>query len=265
MRLAVREATTLDWTRRRPLPAGERAVHLLMKRLYPGADLIIANSSGTAADLARGGIAPAGLIRVIHNPVVSEGLFEMQRDVVPHRWLQGGDIPVLIAVGRLHEAKDHATAIRALAAVRRTRAARLLILGEGPERRRLAELAAGLGVGDSVDLPGFVANPHAWLSRSALLVSSSRWEGFGNVLVEALAAGTPVVSTDCPGGPREILDGGRFGRLVPVGDHEALARAVMETLDGPPPREIMIERAMAFSIGRIAPVYLEALGLTESA
>ncbi|MDD3643066.1 MAG: glycosyltransferase [Candidatus Krumholzibacteria bacterium] len=259
MRLVVREATTLDWSRRRPLPVNERAVRVLMERLYPGADLVVANSHGTAADLVGSGIVPGDRVRVIHNPVVCDEIFEKQREAAPHRWLQGGGIPVLIAVGRLHESKDHATAIRAFAAIRRDRAARLVILGEGPERGRLLELADELHVAEDLDLPGFTANPHAWLARASALVCSSRWEGFGNVLVEALAAGTPVISTDCPGGPGEILGGGRFGRLVPVGDHEALARSIVETLDDPPGRDLLVERAMDFTIDRISSLYLEAL------
>lgn len=263
VRLVVREANTMEWYRRRPLPIKERAVHALMKLLYPGAELIVANSRDTADDLVAGGIVGADRIRVIHNPVVREEVFAQQKEAPPHRWLQERQIPVVIAIGRLHAQKDFVTAIRAFASIRRRRELRMVILGEGSERDRLLRLAGELGVDKDVDLPGFTANPHAWLARAAALVCSSRWEGFGNVLVEAMAAGTPVVSTDCPGGPREILDGGRFGRLVPVGDHEALARAVAEVLDEPPDRELLVGRAMDFSVDRISSLYLDALGIAR--
>ncbi len=142
---------------------------------------------------------------------------------------------MLLAVGNLTPPKDYPTLIRALALVRREHDVRLMILGEGRERPGLEDLVRELGLTGHVALPGFAANPYAYLARAAVFVLSSAWEALPTVLIEALAVGVPVVATDCRHGPREILDGGRYGRLVPVGDAEAMAQAVAEALRGPPP------------------------------
>ena len=136
----------------------------------------------------------------------------------------------------------------------------LLILGEGTERDRLLDIVKELGLDHFVEFHGFVSNPHAYISRASVLALSSRWEGFGNVLVEALAAGTPVVSTDCPGGPSEILEYGTFGKLVPVGNAEAFADAILNTLDDSPDRNALVDRAKDFSIDIITSRYMEVLG-----
>ncbi|HHX87771.1 MAG TPA: glycosyltransferase, partial [Firmicutes bacterium] len=137
--------------------------------------------------------------------------------------------------------------------------ARLIILGEGPQREALEQLIHSLGLGDQVQLPGFVNNPYRYMAQAAVFVLSSRREGFGNVLVEALAAGAPVVSTDCPGGPAEILEQGRYGRLVPVGDLDRMAEAVLETLNHPPAPQLLRLRAEDFSMEQILPLYREVL------
>ena len=132
-----------------------------------------------------------------------------------------------------------------------------MILGEGEEKRTLEKLASELAITNRVAMPGFVANPYPWMKQARVFVLSSRWEGFGNVIAEALACGTPVVSTDCPSGPSDILSGGEYGRLVPVGDVEALAAAMDEALDAQVDREALVARGMEFSVERIAPRYLE--------
>jgi glycosyltransferase involved in cell wall biosynthesis len=169
----------------------------------------------------------------------------------------------LLGVGRLEPQKDFALLLRAFARIRRERAARLLILGEGRERPRLTQLAKALGVADSVDLPGFVPNPYAHMTRANLFVLSSRYEGLGNVVIEALACGCPVVSTDCPSGPAEVLDRGRYGRLVPVGDPAALAQAILAALEEPVDRARLRGRAAQFSVERAARRYLELMGGDE--
>jgi glycosyltransferase involved in cell wall biosynthesis len=138
---------------------------------------------------------------------------------------------------------------------------RLIILGEGRDRVALEQLAAREGVGTDVALPGFQSNPYAWLSRARLFVLSSAWEGSPNALTEAMALGVPVVSTDCRSGPRELLDGGRYGRLVPVGDVDALAAAMLETLERPPPAETLTEAVHDYGAQSSARHYLRALGL----
>lgn len=203
------------------------AIRLVM----PRADAIVAVSSGAADDLARTAGIPRERVEVIFNPVVSPRMYLRSLEAPTHRWLaQAGDLPVIVGVGRLTPQKDFATLMRAFHLVRQQRPARLLILGEGPERPALERLALELGIADHVELPGFEANPYAALANSAVFVLSSRWEGLPTVLIEALALGVPVVATDCASGPREILDGGRIGPLAPVGDEEALSGAILSQL-----------------------------------
>ena len=170
-------------------------------------------------------------------------------------WLEAPSCPLILAVGRLHRQKDFPTLLRAFALIRHQIPTRLLILGEGAERGALERLSGALGIGTEINLPGFVKNPAAWMARAAVLVLSSSWEGLPRVLLEALAVGCPVVSTDCPSGPREILAEGRFGRLIPVGDPNAMAAAILETLANPPPREALQARAAEFSLARMLEGY----------
>jgi glycosyltransferase involved in cell wall biosynthesis len=180
---------------------------------------------------------------VIYNPVIDSDMIGLAGQRPDHPWVSPGQPPVILGVGRLVPAKDFATLIRAFAEVRRRRAARLVILGEGPERPALTALAAELGLTDDVSLPGFKANALAYMAGSAVFVLSSAWEGLPTVLIEALAAGARVVSTDCPSGPREILQEGRLGALVPVGNATALAGAILDALERPaepvPPDALM--------------------------
>ncbi|MFP8875175.1 MAG: glycosyltransferase, partial [Myxococcota bacterium] len=165
-------------------------------------------------------------------------------------------------VGRFVAQKDYPTLMRAFALVRKERPARLLILGEArkPRRReRLLELAKQLGVADDVELPGHVRNPMAYMTRAAVFALSSSWEGLPGVLIEALACGCPVVATDSPGGSSEILAGGAYGRLVPIGDPEALAKALLATLDEPRQEARQKLRAAHFSVDASADSYLDAL------
>ena len=166
---------------------------------------------------------------------------------------------MVLGAGKLKKQKDFATLVKAFAEVRHRRLARLVILGEGPRRGALLALARKLGVAEDIELPGFVANPFAFMARSSVFVLSSAWEGFGNVLVEAMACGCPVVSTDCPSGPSEILEDGRHGPLVPVGDPAGLAKAICEVLDAPRERAALEERASVFTAAASAEHYERAL------
>jgi glycosyltransferase involved in cell wall biosynthesis len=235
---------------------GKRFARWIARRAYPGADAIVAVSNGVADDLAAGAGLARGLITTIYNPAVTPGVIAASRQPAPHGWLPRADTPVLVAAGRLHPQKDFPTLIRALAQVRAHRPVKLIILGEGPERLALEELAARLGVADAIDLPGFVDNPYAYMARAGVFVLSSAWEGFANVVAEALACGCPVVSTDCPSGPAEILAGGRYGRLVPVGDAAAMATAIAATLDDPGDRAARQVRARAFAVETAVRRYL---------
>jgi glycosyltransferase involved in cell wall biosynthesis len=206
---------------------------LLLRTFYPWASSVVAVSRGAADDLARTTGLPRGKVEVVYNPVITPEILALADQAPADPWFAPSQPPVILGVGRLTRQKDFATLIRAFAAVRRRRPARLVILGEGEDRTALEELAAALGVSDDVALPGFRENAVGYMARAALFVLSSAWEGLPTVLIEALAAGTRVVSTDCPSGPREILDGGRLGALVPVGDAVAMAAAIDAALDQP--------------------------------
>ncbi len=231
----------------------------LVSRLYPHAHAIVAVSDGVADDLASTAGVNHQSITTIYNPVVTPELEQHARTPLKHPWFAPGAPPLVLAVGRLTLQKDFASLLRAFARVREMRPARLMILGDGSRRRDLQLLAERLGIVDDVALPGFVANPYAYMARASVFVLSSAWEGFGNVLVEALACGCPVVSTDCPSGPAEILDHGAYGRLVPVGDDAALAMAILATLDAPPDAVRLQARAANFSVERAVDGYLDVL------
>jgi len=245
-----------------PFLSAAGTVLKMMRRLYPKADRIVAISQGVADDLISLLNLPHEKVIVIYNPVVTPELFEQAKQPANHPWFEQNRLPVILAVGRLSPEKDYPTLFRAFSLVRQVRPAKLLILGEGEERSNLERLAIELGIQNDVSMPGFVDNPFAFMAKASVFVLSSAWEGFGNVLVEALACGCPVVATDCRSGPREILDNGRYGRLVPVGDHEALAKAILETLDNPDfpaDRQTRFQRAMEFSVDAAVDKYLKVL------
>jgi len=233
-----------------------RALPLMMRMLLRRADAIAAVSTGVAADLARCSGVPLSSIGVIPNGVITENFEERLSAECNHPWLRHKTGPVFLGVGRLTTQKDFRTLIKAFAAVRRQRDVRLIILGEGATRPDLLELARSLHVEDSVDLPGYVANPLGYMRSADALVMSSVYEGFGLVLAEALACGTQVVSTDCEHGPADILGGGQFGRLVPVGDWEQMAKGMAAALDAPFPAEMLQARGREFTIAACADHYL---------
>lgn len=237
-----------------------RLTPYLVRWFYRWADAIVTVSKGVAEDLARIGL-PLDCIQVIYNPVVTPDLFKKAQEPVEHPWFAPSQPPVILGVGRLEKQKDFATLIRAFAQVRQQRPVRLIILGEGPERSYLETLGKEMGLMADVAFPGFVANPYAYMAQSAVCVLSSAWEGFGNVLVEAMATGTPVVSTDCESGPAEILAQGQYGRLVAVGDIKGMAEAIVGTLKQPPDSVALQQRAMDFSQERALTQYLKVLQL----
>lgn len=234
-----------------------RFLPLAFRVLLRFADAVAAVSTGVANDLARSTGFDAAKISLIPNGVVTDDFALRAGAACPHPWLPPAAEPVLLAVGRLTPQKDFATLIRAFAELRRNRSAKLIILGEGPARADLADLATSLGVADAIDLPGYVANPLPYMREASLLVLSSAYEGFGLVLAEALACGTPVVSTNCDHGPAEILEGGCYGALVPVGDWSSMAAAIGATLDLPPDRAISRARGHDYSIAACAERYID--------
>ena len=240
----------------------------LARVFYPQAQVVIAVSQGVADDVNR--LIGPGRVRVlaIPNPVVTPELADLAAESPDHAWLQPPSAaypdtpPVILAAGRLTRQKDFPTLIRAFAMLSSRRDLRLLILGEGPERAALESLVTELGLNGRVALPGFSANPFAYMARARLFVLSSAWEGLPGVLIQAMACGTPVVSTDCPSGPREVLADGRYGPLVPVGDPEALALAVAETLEHPCDAALLRARANDFGLETVTGCYAAAMGLT---
>jgi len=203
----------------------------LMRLLYRRPDVIVAVSHGVADSLVkRLGIAREN-IKVVYNPVVDEGIQEKSSEDVDHAWFLPGAPPVILGVGRLIKQKDFRTLIEAFSLLRKRRQVRLMILGEGGEREALNQLIEQLDLSNDVEMPGFVANPFKYMRRAKMFVLSSVFEGLGNVLIEAMACGTPVISTDCPSGPAEILQGGHWGRLVDVGDVSGMAEAITAVLE----------------------------------
>ncbi|MDW8103877.1 MAG: glycosyltransferase [Armatimonadota bacterium] len=229
---------------------------VLIRLLYTRAEAIVAVSAGVARDLSRYTRVREEKIHVIYNPVVTEGMMAKAREAVEHPWLLSKQDKVILSVGRLTKQKDYETLLHAFAMVRSRIPVKLVLLGEGEERESLWGLAERLGVSQHVDMPGFVENPYSYMRAADVFVLSSRWEGLSNVLVEALAVGTPVVSTDCPYGPAEILKDGALGRLCAVGDAKALAEAIIETLNAPPP-PAEPPHYMAFTVEYVANRYVE--------
>lgn len=195
-----------------------------MRALYHRADGCIAVSKGIRDDLHGQLAVPDSRIQVLPNPVITPELYQRADEDPGHPWLRAGEPPVVLGVGALRQQKDFGTLLQAFSGVRRRRECRLIILGEGRQRDRLEALAKQLGVAGDVDLPGWQGNAHAYMARAAVFALSSRWEGTANVIIEAAALGIPIVATDCHYGPREVLQDGRYGELVPTRDPDALGR-----------------------------------------
>jgi glycosyltransferase involved in cell wall biosynthesis len=253
-RIAVSDRNHVS-SRRRVAPLKDRVAYRICPLAYRHADRLVANSVGVADDVAEQYAIPRERIEVIYNPVTGPTIDEAAHRPVDHPWFADGQPPVFLNMGRLAPQKDQGLLLRAFARVRARRPARLVIFGEGPLRGELERLVAELDLESSVCLAGFVDDPFRFIARSAAFVLSSRFEGCPNVVVEALACGTPVVSSDCPSGPSEILDSGRYGILVPVGDEGAMSAAMEAVLDAPRASEELRHRASFFSIDRAAENY----------
>ncbi|MGQ0621868.1 MAG: glycosyltransferase [Panacagrimonas sp.] len=232
-----------------------------MRRIYPRAAGVIAVSEGVREDTMKVTGLPPERVHVIRNPVITERLTEQAREPVSHDWLNVRPLPLIVGMGRLTRQKGFDTLLRAFAALQNGCPSRLVILGDGQDREALAALAAKLRVSERLLLPGFQKNPYAWLARADLFVLSSAWEGSPNALTEALALGVPCVSTDCPSGPSELLANGKYGALVPVGDWQAMAEAIRQTLRDPLPESMLREAVAEYRADLSAKRYLQLMGL----
>jgi glycosyltransferase involved in cell wall biosynthesis len=232
-----------------------------MGRLYRFADQVIVPSAGVADDMAAYTGLARELIRVVPRPVVPESLFTATLDRPDHPWFRDRSRSLILGAGELCARKGFDVLLRAFAILRSKRPCRLMILGRGTAHDSLLALAGELGVAYDFTLHGHVPDPYAFMAHADLFALTSRWEGLGFVLIEALALGTPVVASDCPSGPREVLQNGRYGSLVPVDDPNALAAAIMFTLDAPLAADTLREAARPYGIDAATDAYLDAMRL----
>ena len=260
VRVVVSERNTLSL--HGPSRSSDRLSPLLARLLYPWADGIVAVSQGVADDLTQvTGISPQR-ITTIYNPTVTPILLEKSQESLDHPWFKTGEPPVILAVGRLDEQKDFSTLINAFAIVKKIQPCRLVILGQGPQKQKLEPLVEELELKNDVAMLGFAENPSAYMAQAAVFVLSSAWEGLPNALIEAMAIGTPVVSTNCPSGPAEIMDNGKYGSLVSVGDSKGMAEAILSVLSG---NFKLVEPAWLkqFTLEVATEKYLDVLGFTK--
>lgn len=230
--------------------------------LYRRARHVIAVSRGVADDLSAQARIPDRKMRVIYNPVIGPGFYQRASAEIDHPWFHDGS-RIILAASRLVPQKDLPVLLESFRLLREERSARLLILGDGGLRQSLEERARDLGIADDVDFLGFVVDAPAYMKRCTVFALSSRYEGLPVALIEAMACGVPVVSTDCPSGPSEIITHGCDGLLVPVGDAVALAAGLERLLDDPGLRERLGQagqaRAAHFTVENLLPQYEELI------
>ncbi|HBE16099.1 MAG TPA: glycosyl transferase [Cyanobacteria bacterium UBA11149] len=261
-RVIVSEHTTLSVEAAKVEQVSARFIPITARFLYPRADGIVTVSDGVAEDLSQITSIGKDKIEVIYNPVITSDLLVKAKETVDHPWFQPGEVPVILGIGRLVAQKDFSTLIRAFAKVRQLKRARLMILGSGREEEKLKALARELGIEEDIAWMGFVDNPFAYMQRAKLFVLSSVWEGLPTVLIEALAVGVSVVSTNCESGPQEILAGGKYGKLVSVGDSEGMAGAILRVLSGESKR-VDSGWLKQFTLENSVQKYLEILGVNK--
>ncbi|MDF1526207.1 MAG: glycosyltransferase [bacterium] len=248
----------------RHLPVSKRFFRLLRLRYhYKKCDGIIAVSAGAAGDFTRMTGISESAVSVVYNPVNTSEILSRAAQPLHHPWFNNGQPPVVLGIGRLVWEKNFQMLIEAFEIVRSRIASRLMILGDGPHRQKLERRIQASPFSGDISMPGRVPNPYQFIRRSALLTLSSNYEGLPTVLIEALASGTPVVSTDCPNGPREILKDGKYGQIVSVNKPEKLADAMIQTLGSPLSSKVLKKRALNFDIDSSVANYLRLFGLTD--
>ncbi len=230
----------------------------MVRFLYPKADAIICVARGIASDLQKS-VKTKNDIKVIYNPVINDGIYQLALEQVNHLWFVNQDIPVIVAVGRLVECKDYPNLFKAFKLVLKKKPTRLVILGDGPEKENLRNLVNQMGLSSSIAFLGFQSNPFKYMKQSSVFVLSSLQEGFGNVIIEAMACGVPVVSTNCPVGPGEIIENNKNGILVPVGNYQKMSDAILGILNNLQLAKNLIssgkERAEFFSVNKSVAEY----------
>ena len=261
--VAVRIGTTVSINLENRGWGERRLQYASIRHLYPHADSIIVPSRGAGDDLNHiaGRVLPH--LHVLPSPVISQHFEQLCRAPAHHPWLTDKRRPLVLAVGELSRRKDFTTLIQAFRHLASSGDPRLIIIGEGRQRQRLEQLVARCGLESRVALPGFIPNPYPFMASADLFVLSSLWEGSPVVLVEALAAGVPVVATDCPSGPREVLQDGRLGPLTPVGNADALAQAMQDILAKPPRRIALQAAAAPFHVVSATDGYLSAMRIGQ--
>jgi glycosyltransferase involved in cell wall biosynthesis len=243
-----------------------RYMRPLMQRCYRRADAVVAVSKGVAEDIAKYLSLDQDNVTTIYNPIDTKQIEALSYESLNHPWFDAGTVPLILGMGRFVAQKDFPFLLRAFAKLRENRQARLVLMGgdessaeQREHKQELSRLAIQLGVQEDFDMPGFKVNPYPFLRKASVFVLSSRYEGFGNVLVEALLCGCPVVSTNCPSGPAEILADGKYGMLVPVGDGSRLADAICGMLDNPQDKAVLRARGEEYSIENAVERYRKVL------
>ena len=265
-RLVLRSGTTISVDLAHRGPVDRWIQRSSMRWLYRGAHAVVVPSDAAAQDMLTYTGLPPSLVRALPSPVLSADLFERRPPPPDHPWFAKDQPPVILGTGELSPRKDFATLVRAFGRLRaKGRSCRLVILGRGGQEAALKTLALELGVAHEMDLPGFREDVHAFMGHATAFALCSRWEGLGIVLVEAMACGTPVVSTDCPSGPRELLRDGVLGDLIDIGDDAALAAALERLLDRPRQPERYREAVRRYEIESATSGYLAAMGLPPQA
>jgi glycosyltransferase involved in cell wall biosynthesis len=259
VKVHIVEHNTMSIARTRYSLFNRLLLSLSYRFLYPKSASVIHVSKAAANDLKNILGHRVNKVEYIYNPIVDREMIEVQSVEPPHEWFKSQNIPVILGVGRLSEQKDFVTLINAFSILRNRIDSRLIILGEGEQRAILERKIIDDSISEYVSLPGFVRNPLAYMKHARLFVLSSKWEALPTVLVEALACGCPVVSTDCPSGPSEILQNGKYGALVPVNSPKELAAAIEATLKYSINKDLLIKRALEFSIERAVNRYLEVI------
>ncbi|MEW8505615.1 MAG: glycosyltransferase [Candidatus Thiodiazotropha sp.] len=230
--------------------------------MFNAADGVVAVSQGVADEVVELSGSAMDKISVIKNPTITPELYQQAQAAIDEPWLAADQPPLILGIGGLRRQKDFPTLLRAFSVVRKALPCRLMILGQGNKQGQLLNLARELELGDDFRLPGFVDNPYAYLKGARLFVLSSLWEGSPNVLTEAMALGTSCVSTDCPSGPYEVTRGGEVAPLVPMGDPESLAQAMLQTLREPLDPQRLMEAVSDYTLEKSAASYLAAFGLS---